>query len=218
MIRTPLLALALALPTSANALCLCLKCLSGGFRHFETVSEAMSPTLPPGTCLTVALRTPETPLPQPGQIIAFTDPASGVIHIFRMVAGPGQTVQMQDGAPVIDGQPVLRRQIEDYAQAVTPNGLGMLPRCPTAVPEGGICPIPRFIETLPNGTSHPVIDLHTDSPGDRTEVLTVPPGHILVLGDNRDNAADSRFAVQTGGRGFVPVETIIGTFDAILSP
>lgn len=33
---------------------------------------------------------------------------------------------------------------------------------------------------------------------------TVPEGHLLVLGDNRDNSRDSRF------RGFLPIENVLG--------
>ena len=44
---------------------------------------------------------------------------------------------------------------------------------------------------------------------DNTRVFTVTEGHYFVMGDNRDNSADSRFAVPTGV-GLVPAENLVG--------
>jgi signal peptidase I len=73
--------------------------------------------------------------------------------------------------------------------------------------------VPLLRETLPDGTSYQLLEAG-ESRFDTMAEVTVPKGHVFVLGDSRNNAADSRLPQDIGGRGFAPVETLIGVFEA----
>jgi len=72
------------------------------------------------------------------------------------------------------------------------------------------CELPTFRETLPNGASYRVID-HMDQAFDHMAELTVPAGHVFLMGDNRDASADSRVPLSERGLGGpVPISDIGG--------
>ena len=109
-------------------------------------------------------------------------------YIKRVVGLPGDRIQMIDGVLHINGTAVKKEQIDGY---VDENGSGQV--------------VPAFLETLPNGISFETLDINPRGGGDNTGVFEVPEGHYFMMGDNRDNSADSRFEV-----GFVPFENFVG--------
>lgn len=111
-------------------------------------------------------------------------------YIKRIVGLPGDRIQMVNGILHINGQAVKRERADDF---IVRDAVGNTRR------------IPRFIETLPNGRSHAILETNGDNgPSDNTEVYTVPEGRYFAMGDNRDNSLDSRFI------GFVPAENLVG--------
>ena len=138
--------------------------------------------------------------PKRGDVVVFKLPRDPQVdYIKRIIGLPGDRIQMINGILNINGAPVQRRRIEDF---VDTEG-GMLSRTP------------QYIETLPNGVQHPILEMTDQGPLDNTGVYVVPPDHYFAMGDNRDNSLDSRVAEDRGGVGYVPAENLVGRAEII---
>jgi len=141
-------------------------------------------------------------LPDRGDVVVFRWPGdTSQVWVKRVVGLPGDRVQMRDGRLWINGEPVAMRadgrgQAEDESGHVTPAA--------------------RFAETLPGGREHTLFKIKEHSFFDNTREVTVPPDRLFVMGDNRDNSADSRVPIADGGVGLLPVANLVGRVDAIV--
>jgi signal peptidase I len=152
--------------------------------------------------------------PARGDVVVFRYPGSGDDYVKRLIGLPGDRIQMRGGRLFLNGKQVPKVRIADYLMPVTPNSRcryveqGLAP--PLVVQEGKrFCRYPRYRETLPGGRSYEVLDQH-DGPGDHTPVLTVPKDHYFMMGDNRDDSADSRFPRTLDGVGMLPADHLVG--------
>ncbi len=155
--------------------------------------------------------------PERGDIVVFRHPVNGADFIKRVIGLPGDRVQFRDGRLILNGTPV---QVEDdgtFRETFQRQGpLGNYPRCANApVGEGAQCVKEKYLETLPNGVQHSILNIDTGF-ADNTREFVVPEGQYFMVGDNRDNSQDSRFAQAAGGVGFVPYENLIGRADRVM--
>jgi signal peptidase I len=156
--------------------------------------------------------------PERGDVAVFRHPGNGTDYIKRIVGMPGDRVQMREGRLWLNGAPVPLIADGTFVETYAPQGpMRQLPRCENApVGRGAECIKSRFIETLPEGRSHAVLNIEARGFGDNTPEFTVPEGHYFFLGDNRDNSQDSRYPRAVGGIGFVSAENLIGRADRVM--
>ena len=152
-------------------------------------------------------------LPARGDVVVFRYPGGRDEDLVKRVIGlPGDTIEVRDGAVILNGRPLGRERLADFTTPVSPNSPCGGPAVRELAAPGGerLCVIPRFRESLPDGTSYDVLDQVTNGPADTFGPVTVPEGDVFVMGDNRDDSLDSRFPTSSGGVGMLPVDHILG--------
>ena len=139
--------------------------------------------------------------PERGDVIVFRLPRDpSTTYVKRLIGLPGDRIQMRDGRLYINDVIVPRRAVGAYADDVG----------------GRSTPATLYIETLPNGREHEIVEMSDVERHDDTPIFVVPPKHYFMMGDNRDNSLDSRIAVADGGVGFVPQDNLVARADVVL--
>ena len=153
-------------------------------------------------------------LPQRGDVVVFRHPGEDSDLIKRVIGLPGDTIAVRGGRLILNGQAVPRQSLPAAKIAVSANSpcRTVPPAAPVIATVGGqpYCLYNAYRETLPGGPSYTVLDQLDAGPADDFPAARVPPGHVFLMGDNRDDSLDSRFPAFEGGIGMVPTEQLIG--------
>jgi signal peptidase I len=135
--------------------------------------------------------------PERGDIVTFSSPKDGTRLIKRLVALPGDTVAMRGKVLIVNGQAANYEPIGTVIEQPAP-GLAVQAL--------------RLNEST--GSRNHIVQwfrMPGDAEGDTFGPIVLPAERYLMLGDNRDNSADSRYF------GLVPRELLIGRAVAILA-
>lgn len=168
--------------------------------------------------------------PEYGDVVILVPPDKDQDYIKRVVALPGDTIALVDGRIILNGE-LVPRQVEPRVRLrvdndnLCPNQFEEMRPCLqafapylTRLEDGTEVYEPdTYRETLPNGASYLIID-HREIDLDNMLPVTVPDGHVFLMGDNRDHSADSRAAAgfgEVGLGGPVPLEDVGGRAEFI---
>jgi signal peptidase I len=132
--------------------------------------------------------------PERGDVVVFRPvPEPDRDFIKRVIGLPGDRIQVVNGVLHINDRPVQRELI------------GTTQECPDL--PGDTREVATYRETLPNGVSYITCDKRQNTELDNTRVFVVPDDHYFMMGDDRDNSADSRVPSVVG---YVPYDNLVG--------
>ena len=129
--------------------------------------------------------------PQRGDIVTFISPEDGKRLVKRVMGLPGDVLEMVDEQLIINGVKA------EYDRVKNPDTTMLIPQ--REYTQEQIVLTERF-----GSFQHNIIITPDRQAVRNFGPYTIPPGHYMMFGDNRDNSNDSRFI------GFIKREAITG--------
>ncbi len=161
--------------------------------------------------------------PEYGDIVIAVPPTKDEDYIKRVVGLPGDTIEVRRGRIILNGtivprtvEPSIRLPIDPEQMCEGRPCLSYFEQYRRTLDDGReVYEVETYRETLPNGASYLIID-HMNQSLDDFDEITIPEGHIFMMGDNRDHSADSRAPAEAQGLGGpVPLENVGGRAEFI---
>jgi signal peptidase I len=137
--------------------------------------------------------------PQRGDVVTFSSPLDGTRLIKRVVALPGDVVEMKNERLILNGEPARYTGLETVTEPLEGGAQVEALRLTEHIGSSGANAEGHRVQWLPGVNARSSFG-----------PLMVPADSYLVLGDNRDNSADSRYI------GFVPRPLLIGQAHRVL--
>ena len=132
--------------------------------------------------------------PARGDIVVFFSPHDGMRLVKRVVAVPGDTIELRNNVLLLNGKAMAYESVnaQAYAKEIYEDARAVI-----AAEHGA-------------GRSHLVMEIPSRRAPRTFDSVTVPPGKYFMMGDSRDNSFDSRFW------GFVERKQIVGKANRVL--
>ena len=162
------------------------------YKPFYIPAEGMMPTMQRNDRIVASMRPPAAL--RRGDIVLVRSSLADAVYVKRLAALPGDRIAMRDGIVMLNDEAVPQRQVrlEHIALAGQPGE------------------VRRLAERFPGERrEHEIYDIGPTAMDDFAETV-VRPGHVFLLGDNRDMSADSRVPRAHHGLEQVPLADVVG--------